>query len=112
MVGSLSDWLDRRNNEFFHEERYEQLNPKIRVDGDIARGLSWLDFYKVVRYFTEIANAVEYYQRIDYFDTTGTKKEGVIHRDLKPRNILYDSNRDTFLISDFGLAGMYTDIVL
>ena len=30
--------------------------------------------------------------------------QGIIHRDMKPENILYDGVNDEFLLTDFGIA--------
>jgi len=48
---------------------------------------------KILKYFSQILNGVE---------AAHLKK--VIHRDLKPQNILYDPANDKLLIADFGIA--------
>ena len=57
---------------------------------------------KVLKYFKQILDAVEYYQSF---------KPPVMHRNLKPENILYDKSNDSFLISDFdfGVGWVYSN---
>jgi eukaryotic-like serine/threonine-protein kinase len=65
------------------------------IDGmtlnDIASA-NTLSFKETARLLVQISNAVEY-----------AHQNGVIHRDLKPGNILVDKNRNAY-ITDFGLA--------
>jgi eukaryotic-like serine/threonine-protein kinase len=62
------------------------------LDSQLRRGALPLD--RAARLFTQIASALSYAHR-----------EGVIHRDLKPNNILLDKNGDPYL-TDFGIAKM------
>jgi serine/threonine-protein kinase len=62
------------------------------LDNLLRRGALPLD--RAARLFTQIASALSYAHR-----------EGVIHRDLKPNNILLDKNGDPYL-TDFGIAKM------
>ena len=32
-------------------------------------------------------------------------REGIVHQDIKPENILYDTKKDRYLLSDFGISG-------
>lgn len=32
-------------------------------------------------------------------------REGIVHQDIKPENILYDTVKDRYLLSDFGISG-------
>lgn len=107
--GSMTDWIEKRNNEFFNALEYVGALVTIRTDDKINRGFPNEQITKLLKYFDDILNAVSYYQNLKYRDGNGKDKEGIIHRDLKPRNILYDVERDTFLISDFGLARFYTE---
>jgi serine/threonine-protein kinase len=50
-------------------------------------------FEKVFRYLTQAADALAYAHR-----------RGVVHRDVKPDNILLDKERDRVILTDFGIA--------
>jgi len=56
--------------------------PNKRLDEDVAR-----------QYFQQMIQALEYCHSLN-----------VIHRDLKPQNILYDPDKDCIKIVDFGLS--------
>jgi casein kinase II subunit alpha len=44
-----------------------------------------------------------HHQGIDYYN-----KKGIFHRDIKPQNVLIDSNTSTVRIIDWGLSDFYT----
>lgn len=59
-----------------------------------------------VRYLLNIAEALDYAHRFEWIDETGKHCRGVIHRDIKPNNILVDSKSNQAMIVDFGIAGI------
>ena len=80
--------------EYGSEERVRFLVSPYIPGGTLATRIKTapLSFDDVLRYGAEIASALDYLQ-----------KQGVIHRDLKTRNILLDLSDHTYL-ADFGLA--------
>ncbi|CAN8000227.1 unnamed protein product [Ixodes pacificus] len=76
--GNLADWLASRNLKI--EEGLE--NRSVNIEEALA-------------IFKQILKGVQYIH-----------SQGLIHRDLKPQNILFDSKGSTVKLGDFGLATM------
>ncbi|KAM7296757.1 eukaryotic translation initiation factor 2-alpha kinase 1 isoform X2 [Ixodes scapularis] len=76
--GNLADWLASRNRKI--EEGLE--NCSVNIEGALA-------------IFKQILKGVQYIH-----------SQGLIHRDLKPQNILFDSKGSIVKLGDFGLATM------
>ena len=49
--------------------------------------------HKVLRYFSQLLNGIE-----------AAHIKGIVHRDLRPENILYDEEQDRLILADFGRA--------
>lgn len=84
--GSLGDQLNQKN------KRYENFNKKANIDKQIFVGLN----EKTVRlYFIDMLKAVFYCHKVIK----------VIHRDIKPDNIMINHNNEAVLI-DFGVSAL------
>ncbi|XP_067130011.1 eukaryotic translation initiation factor 2-alpha kinase 1-like, partial [Centruroides vittatus] len=81
---SLRDWLDQRDN--------IQLVPNQTIFDKVCET-------DVMAIFRQVLKGVEHIHSQD-----------LIHRDLKPQNILFDRNHSKIKIGDFGLAVCNSDI--
>lgn len=81
--GNLSDWLASRNQRLQTEEGSE--NCSVNIEEALA-------------IFKQILKGVQYIH-----------SQGLIHRDLKPQNILFDSKGSRVKLGDFGLATMSSE---
>lgn len=68
----------------------QSLGHTVRSDGRLAPA-------RAARYIASVARAVE-----------AAHQAGIVHRDIKPRNLLLDQQTDRVLISDFGVAKLRT----
>ncbi|CAN7940894.1 unnamed protein product [Ixodes hexagonus] len=78
--GNLADWLASRN---------------LRLQKEAASGNCSVNTEEVLAIFKQILKGVQYIH-----------SQGLIHRDLKPQNILFDSRGSRVKLGDFGLATM------
>lgn len=76
--GNLAEWLERRN---------------YRLMVDKESGNSTVDMQEALTIFRQILKAVQY-----------VHSQELIHRDLKPQNILFDEKGSSVKLGDFGLA--------
>jgi eukaryotic-like serine/threonine-protein kinase len=60
---------------------------------------AWTD--RCLEYFTQLLSALLYAHNCKYFDLDGTLKQGIIHGDIKPHNILLDQSKDIVKLADF-----------
>lgn len=65
--------------------------------GDILEEGETLPLSKLLRIGIQLANALDYAHR-----------QGIVHRDVKPQNILFLRDSETIKIADFGIAHMTT----
>ena len=81
--------------------------------GNVSVIMSYMDSIS----FKEFAQEMTLEQTIFYFRSLfqalkNVHEKGIIHRDVKPNNILYHPVNNTFLLIDFGLAQMVNEIII
>ncbi len=59
----------------------------------------WVD--RCIEYLSQLLSALVYSHNCKYRDIDGTVKRGIVHGDIKPHNILLDTNKDTIKLADF-----------
>ncbi len=70
----------------------------------ISEGLMSQD--RVIRYMLPIVRALEAAHSFEFVDDVGKQCRGVVHRDVKPNNILIEAATDEPKLLDFGVAGI------
>ena len=65
---------------------------------DLLKNDGPLDWHRAARYIADVGEGL--------LEVHG---RGIVHRDVKPANILWDSKRDEALLTDFGVAAGLTD---
>jgi serine/threonine protein kinase len=65
---------------------------------DLVKSKGPLDWQRAARYVADVGEGL-----------LKVHARGIIHRDVKPANILWDSHRDEALLTDFGVAARLTD---
>ena len=65
---------------------------------DLVKSEGPLDWQRAARYTADVGEGL-----------LKVHERGIVHRDVKPSNILWDSKRDEALLTDFGVAARLTD---
>lgn len=96
-IVSVNDYgvvvLDGRPTPFYVMKLYEQ-SLRGRLESRIAPE-------SAIRYFSQLLDGVE-----------AAHLQKVVHRDLKPENALIDSESDSLVVADFGIAHFEEDLLL
>jgi serine/threonine protein kinase len=66
--------------------------------GDLVKNEGPLDWQRAARYTADVGEGL-----------LKVHERGIVHRDVKPSNILWDSHRDEALLTDFGVASRLID---
>src|SRR5690606_4010044 len=61
---------------------------------------------KACRYLLHVIQGLDYAHTFEWLNEEGGVLKGVVHRDIKPNNILVDSKTDHAWLVDFGIAGI------
>jgi serine/threonine protein kinase len=67
---------------------------------DLLKADGPLDWQRAARYIADVGEGL-----------LAVHRQGIVHRDVKPANILWDSRRDEALLTDFGVASRVSDPV-
>jgi serine/threonine protein kinase len=104
----------RFKNEIVFSERTRHPNIVPVVDHGVVRSADGIAPFYVMPHYTSSLRPVlrslrDPTQRLRYFDQVLSGIEaahaaGVVHRDVKPENILYNQPSDTLVVADFGVA--------
>jgi eukaryotic-like serine/threonine-protein kinase len=89
---------------FQYERAYqiiEYIEGGVSLKGNIPNQMTkhWLEHS--YGYLLQILDAVNYAHNCQYLDTDGIIKQGIIHGDIKPQNILLDRMADVVKLTDF-----------
>lgn len=61
---------------------------------------------KICRYMLDIARGLEAAHKFKWTDETGNSSRGILHRDIKPNNLIIEEKTDRAWICDFGVASI------
>lgn len=92
------------DNEFICEEDSDQIEKNISSEKEFCITNKLLydknpELYKKAEIFNTIAKTILYIHSL-----------GIVHRDIKPDNIMYNPNTNEVKIIDFGYANIHSDI--
>lgn len=61
---------------------------------------------RILRYMTDVARGIHAAHHFKWTDESGNSSRGILHRDIKPNNIIIEEGTDKAWLVDFGVASI------